>query len=349
MIVALKKYQLLRLFLCTLPFLLLGCGKGGGPVSPPAAQPVQVDVLIIHPDTFALQTESSGTVLAGEFVELHTEVSGRVVELHINEGASVASGSLLVKLNDEDLRAQLKKYNAQLQIADKNVARLKSLLEIGGVNQQDYDQALSTAEGLSADIDFVNAQIKKTELRAPFSGVLGLRNVSPGAYITPQQTIATLQQTNTLKVDFVLPESQSSMVKQGMNVSLEAGDKTLHQARVVAIEPLVNEGTRNVKFRAEVISNNSGLRSGAFVKVKVKADPMNDAVLIPTNSIIADSRDKKVALIKNGKVKMQVIQTGYRDEKEAQVLSGIQMGDTLAISGLLFLKPDAPVKVRSVK
>jgi membrane fusion protein (multidrug efflux system) len=167
--------------------------------------PVVIDASIATLQGFTNSVEASGSVLAGEFVELKSEVSGRIVMLNIQEGRPVTEGTLLVKLFDDDLKAQLKKSQAQLDLAEATEKRLKALLAVNGLNQQEYDQAMIQVNNIRADMDFIRAQIRKTEIRAPFSGNVGLRTVSMGAYVTPQDVLATLQQTSLLKIDFVLP------------------------------------------------------------------------------------------------------------------------------------------------
>jgi len=330
--------------------LLSACGKKTEAPKAAANGPVPVDVVVTKTESFSFPLVANGSVLPNEFVQLVPEVSGRIIELNINEGSTVSKGSLLVKLNDEDLQAQLKKYKSQLEIAEKTVSRLSKLMDVNGINQQDYDQAVAQANGLKADYDFVLAQIKKTEIRAPFTGVLGLRLVSPGAFVTPQQTLATLQEVSKLKIDFTLPEYQANQVKVGQIVKLTSNaSKDTTVARVEAIEPRADEATRNIKFRASVQSGSSSLTAGQFVQVNISSKTDNQAILVPTQVVIPESRNKKVALIKNGKVKFQVIETGYRANDRIQVISGLAPGDTIASSGLLFLKPDAPVVIKKIQ
>jgi membrane fusion protein (multidrug efflux system) len=332
-----------------LPLLLVACGKKQTGPPPTAGAPPQVDILIIHPDTFRFSSETGGTIIANEFVELRSEVSGRITQLNIAEGAFVNAGSLIAKINDEELQAQKKKIRSQLDIADKTVQRLKKLLDANGLNQQEFDQAVSARDGLLADLDLVEAQIRKTEVKAPFSGTIGLRNVSPGAYVTSATVLATLQQVDQLKVDFTLPESEATDIKTGHFVELmnENGNKS--RATIRAIEPQLNTGTRNIKFRALLDGNAQYFQPGSFVNVKVGHVPDPQAILIPTNCIIPDSRTKKVALIRNGKVQFKVIETSHRTESQARVIEGLSVGDSVAITGLLFLKPEVPVTIRSVQ
>lgn len=310
--------------------------------------PVTIDVIIVKPASFSYSLDASGTVQAQEFVELRPEVNGRITQLNIREGERIAAGTLLVKLNDDDLQAQLRKYQSQLEIAQRNQKRLKSLLDANGLNQQEYDIAESQVKSLQADVDFTKANIRKTEVRAPFSGVIGLRNVSQGAFVSSATLLATLQQTDQLKVDFVLPENEAQYLRKGSVVQVKSDQsESLQKATVIAIEPQVNQGTRNIKFRAQ-LAGSASMNPGAFVKVVVSAGKSKDALLLPTNCIIPESRNKKVAMIRNGKVVFEVVEIGFRGSSEVEITKGIQPGDTIAANGLLFLKPDAPVNIRSV-
>lgn len=324
-------------------------GKADASAQKTGPAPVQADIMIIKTEPFSYGIDANGSVLANEFVELKPEINGRLVQLNINEGNQVGEGALLAKIYDDDLQAQLKKYQTQWEIADKTVQRYKKLLDVNGLNQQEYDQAVSVADGLRADIDFTKAQIRKTEIRAPFSGMIGLRNVSPGAYVTQAQVLATLQQVNSLKVDFVLPEDQMQSVKNGMEVNIKSAQGNNYKAKVVAIEPQLNAGTRNVKVRAVIQDKASDINPGSFVVVNISESDEKGSILIPTSSIVPESRSKRVALIKNGVVQMQEIETGYRTAEKAVVLSGLNPGDTIAVSGILFLKPGSAIAIRSVK
>jgi membrane fusion protein (multidrug efflux system) len=317
--------------------------------APRGSGPVEADVIVIKKQDFSYGIEANGSVLANEFVELKPEISGRLVQLNIAEGSHVSEGTLLAKIYDEDLQAQLRKYQSQLEIANKTVERFGKLLEVNGLNQQEYDQAVSVSDGLRADLDYTKAQIRKTEIRAPFSGLIGLRSVSPGAYVTQAQVLATLQQVSNLKVDFVLPENQMHMVKNGMMVHLKSAQGIEHTAKVIAIEPQINAATRNVKVRAIIQDKAEDITPGSFVVVGIDASSSNEgSILIPTNAIIPESRSKKVAVLKNGVIHMQEIETGYRTSDRVVVTKGLNEGDTVAVSAILFLKPGAEVKIRNV-
>ncbi len=326
------------------------CNPNKEGATKPAAPPLSVDVMVVHPQPFSYDITASGSVLAKEFVELHPEINGRIVKLNINEGSNVKEGDLLMKLNDDELQALLRKTQSQLDIAERNLSRLKTLREAEGLNQQEYDIAENQVNNLKADLDYTKAQIRKTEIRAPFSGVIGLRNVSLGAYVTNLTILTTLQQTDLLKIDFMLPENQSGIVQKGKTVFIKSTTQNEPlQATVSAIEPQVNTGTRNLKVRALLNSSTSSLIPGSFVEVSIPSPVNLKSIIVPTGCVIPETRNKKIALIKEGKVSFTVVTTGYRTAEKIEILSGLTLGDTIIVSGILFLKPDAPVKVKSVR
>lgn len=345
-----KHYIYTALLLANGLWLLPACGNKAQDAKSKTPPPVAVDVIIAKHSSFSQTLDASGTVQAQEFVELKPEVSGRIVKLNINEGETVTEGTLLVKLNDDDLQAQLRKYQSQYDIAQRNLKRLKSLLDANGLNQQEYDVADNQVKNTLADIDYTKAQIRKTEVRAPFTGLIGLRNVSPGAFVANTTILATLQQVSSLKIDFVMPEDEAGILRKGNKVHIQSDNSDeLFDATISAIEPQVNVGTRNLKFRALLTSRTSKLNPGAFVKVLIDAGKTNSAIMVPSNCIIPESRNKKVALIKNGKVAFTIVEIGYRGNDQVEITKGLNVGDSIAVNGLLFLKPDAPVKVKGVK
>jgi membrane fusion protein (multidrug efflux system) len=340
-----------RIFLGCATLLLLGsCGKSTEQKAKAAAPPVPIDVLVVKAQPFSYKVEASGTIQAQEFVELKPETNGRIVKLNIIEGTMVKQNELLAKLNDDDLQAQLSKAQSQYEIALRNLDRLTKLKEAEGLNQQEYDIAENQVNNLKADVAYNKALIRKTEIRAPFAGIIGLRNVSMGAFVSNQTVLATLQQVDQLKVDFVLPESQLSIVKKGMNIQVDPPQSDdMFTAKVIAIEPQINATTRNIKVRAQLTKSSPLLSPGAFVKTMITMDQKNNAILVPTNCIIPDTRSKKIAVIRNGKAAFEVVETGFRTEDQVEILKGLHIGDTVALNGILYLKPEAPVKVKTVR
>lgn len=290
-----------------------------------------------------------GTVIAADEVDLQPETSGRIVFLQINEGGFVSKGTLLAKIKDTELQAQLKKLKAQHTIAVSNEKRLAELLRINGVAQQEYDLALNTLNNIEADMDLLKAQIDKTEIRAPFSGKLGLRNISMGAYVSPSTIITSLQNLSQLKMDITIPEKYSSVVEVGnkMQCSVE-GILQPFLAKISAIQPQIDEDTRNLKVRAIIENPDRKLVPGAFVKVQLKLADINNAVMIPANAIIPDGKSKKVIIADSSRAKFVLVETGLRLENEVQILNGIKVGDTVLTSGILQVKPNAAVRFTQV-
>jgi membrane fusion protein, multidrug efflux system len=311
--------------------------------------PTVVDVLIVSPRTIPNTIEANGSVVAGEFVEIRPEVSGRLTYLSIAEGSRVGKGAVIARINDADLRAQMNKVRVQLANAQTTVDRYKKLLDIQGINRADYDQAVNQVNSLRADMGILQADLAKTVIRAPFSGVVGLRQVSNGAYVSPQTVLATLQQLGSIRIDFTLPESYGNIAKRGSQVVVEtdANGGVKRRATIIAVEPQVSTTTRNVLVRARLLEP-SGVNPGSFVKVYLDAGAQSGMV-IPANAIIPDARAKQVVVVKEGKAKFVEIQTGVRQTGSVQVTSGLNAGDSVVISGVLFARPNAKLKVRSVK
>jgi membrane fusion protein (multidrug efflux system) len=311
--------------------------------------PTTVDVIIAKDEKISDRVEVNGTVVANEFAELRPEVSGLLTYLNVPEGQTIQKGTVVARINSADLEAQVSRSNVQLQLAEATEQRIKKLLDINGINQADYDAAVNQVNTLKADILYTQALIAKTVVKAPFTGVVGLRQVSAGSYVTPNNIIATLQQLSNLRIDFTIPEVYQKYVIKGRNVDIKI-DQTSDQtqtARIIAIEPQVNQSTRNITVRA--VLNSGSTSPGSFVKVYLNSDAEKLSILVPANSIIPESKSKKVVTVKNGKAAYVTIETGSRQEDYVEVLKGLTPGDTVVVSGVLFTKPDAPLKVRSVR
>lgn len=324
-------------------------GKAEKATAPKESPPVLVDVLIAEKQPISNIIEANGTVIPSEYVELRPEISGRLTYLNLSEGKNIAKGAVIARVNDADLRAQYQKSKVQLDLAQKTVERYKQLLDINGLNQADYDAALNQVNSLGADMAYTQALIDKTVIRAPFSGVVGLRQVSPGAFVTPTTVIATLQQTQQVKIDFTLPDMYADAIRIGASVDLQtdAATKAKSKAVILATEPGANTDTRNLKVRA--LLQGEKVNPGAFVKVFIDAGKQRSSVKIPANCIIPDDRNNQVILVKNGMASFVNITTGIREANSVEVLSGINPGDSVIVTGVLFARPKSKVKVRSVK
>jgi membrane fusion protein (multidrug efflux system) len=312
-------------------------------------KPLKVDLFIVRPAAYAETIEVPGTIVASESVEIHPEVAGRIVQLPIEEGKYVTKGSLLAKLNDADLVAQLNKLEIQLQLAQQTEKRQAQLLKIQGISQQDYDISLLQVNSLKADIGIIRTSLEKTEIRAPFNGKLGLRNISNGAYVNPATVIAVVNQTDQLKLDFSIPEKYIGKIRNGQTVRFRfEGSSDSMMARIVATESRVTENSRSLQVRARVEGNNPSLLPGSFAKVSIGFDPDPNALLIPTQAILPQARGKKVILFKGGVAVFTDIKTGSRTADRVQITEGLAAGDTVVTTGLLSVRPDAPITIGKI-
>lgn len=330
--------------------LIFSCKNKDKSKGPKPSPPVVVDVLVARPQQIDNDLEVNGTVIANEFVELRPEISGRLTYLNVPEGNYVTQGTVIARINDADLRAQLSKIKAQLSLAEKTVDRYRQLLDINGINQSDYDVAVNTVSSYKADLAYTQAQLDKTVIRAPFSGTVGLKQVSMGAYVTSSNVIATIQQTDKVKIDFTLPDIYSGIVEKGTEVSIVSTDSTTDKslkAQVIAIEPQVIVSSRSLKVRA--LLENKTVHPGSFVKVIVDAGTDNNAILVPTSAIIPNDKNKQLVVVKNGKSEFVTVKTGLRLEDKVAIVEGLAEGDSVVVTGVLFAKKGAIVKVRSAK
>jgi membrane fusion protein (multidrug efflux system) len=323
-------------------------GKKDPPAPRSAGTPI-VDAIIVKPQPITNHIEVNGTVVANEYVELHPEASGRLIYLNVPEGKWIEEGTVIARVNDADLKAQINKTKVLLDLAEKTEERYKQLLAVNGINQSDYDAALNVVSGYKADIEYTKALLEKTVVKAPFSGIVGLRMVSLGAYVSPTTLIATLQQLDKIKIDFTLPEEYTNVVRIGgmVNVRTDANEKNQQvKAEILAIEPQVNQNTRNIKVRA--LLQNTKANPGAFVKVYINAGEDKSALMVPTNCIIPDDKNKQLVLIKEGKASFVNVQTGIRQANNVEITKGINDGDTVIVTGVLFVRPKNPVQLRTL-
>lgn len=312
--------------------------------------PLTVEGHIVKPAGLSSTIEVPGSLLPYEETSIRSEISGRIVLLNIKEGMNVSKGSLLVKLFDGDLQAQLKKLQVQLAIAEKTVERQKQLLDIGGISKQEYDLSELQINNLRADIELVVVNINKTEIRAPFDGRIGLKNISMGAYISPTDILTSISQVNKLKLQFTVPEKYGSVVQRGQDVQFMLdGSTKSYKASVIATESAIEENTRSLAVRSVVDAGDRFLVPGAFAKVRMILGRQSDALMIPTETVIPQGRNKQVILYKSGKATFTDITTGIRDSANIQVLTGINANDTVITTGLLFLRPGADVKLSKVQ
>ncbi len=307
-----------------------------------------VEGFTVKPSVLTENVTTSGSILAAEETELHPESSGRVVRLNLPEGRSVRKGELLLKIFDEDLKSQLRKLETQIKQAEITEQRLADLLKVKGVSQQEYDLAVLQTQTLRSEMELTKINIDKTELRAPYDGIIGLRNISPGAYVTPATAVTVLRSATALKLDFSVPEKYSRLLRTGQTVTFKVeGSAADYTAVVQATEQSIQADSRNLRVRA-LVRNGKGLLPGSFAEVNLALGEKQKALLIPNQAVIPQARDKKVIVSKGGKAQFVTIKTGVRQAGMIEITEGLQIGDTICTTGILFLRPGSDVTFSKV-
>ncbi len=312
----------------------------------PGSQPIVVEAVVAKISSISHSITVSGTLIPFEETTLMPEVGGRVISVHLPEGSFVKAGTLLVKLFDGDLQALLKKYQTQLEIATQTLNRQSELIKVNGISQSDFDQTQLQVASIRNDIDLTKAQIRKTEVLAPYDGIIGLKNISIGAQVSPSTPLAIIREQDKLKLDFSVPEKYSRSISAGSRIKFTVqGDENIYDASVMATEQGIEETTRNLRARAIVTGKFSSLIPGTFANVELILGENQKAIMLPTQCIIPQERNKSVIIVKKGRAKFVKVETGSRQESDIEITKGISAGDTIVTTGIMFIKPDAPIKL----
>lgn len=288
-----------------------------------------------------------GTLAAGESVVIRPEIAGRVVELHFREGQAVARGAKLVTIDPSEYQANLASSAAQARTETQKYDRAKELKDKNFISQEALDIAKGSMDGAMARQRRDQVQLEKTEILAPFSGIVGLRQISPGAYVKAGDDIVRLESISTLKMDFRVPEVYLSKLQLGQEVGIrvDAYPNETFPGKVYALEPGVDEKTRTVVVRAQVPNPSSKLRGGMFARVQVLLETRPNAVLIPEQAIWPQGRETFVYRVVDGKAALTKVEIGTRRPGEVEILKGLAANDTIVTDGQIKLKDGAPVMV----
>jgi membrane fusion protein (multidrug efflux system) len=316
----------------------------------PADPAVPVDVYILRDTTATFTVTTVGTLKANESVMLVSELSRRIESIEFRDGAAVGKGQLLVKLDDSDTKARLKKLETELALAETTAGREKTRFDGGAVSRQRLDEVNNTVDKLKADIGILEVELSKTQIRAPFAGRLGLRDLSVGAFVNPNTPLVSVQDLSTIKIDFSVPERYANDIKVGEEIEFTVDYLPGKQKAIVtAIEPDVDVKTRSCMIRA--IARNSDLKlvPGTSAKIALAFTSEETTVFVPSEALLPSISGYQVYVCRSGKATLQKVKTGIRAESSVQILDGIAVGDTVIITNVLRLKPDSPVKITSYK
>jgi len=341
----------MRLLWILLFLLLTGCDSSSSnkqtssdKQSPAKGRRTSLVATIIESSKMQTQVRGIGTLIASEQVEIKSEIAGRIQKINFREGQVIQKGALLAQLNNDDLNAQKAKAQSTVSLQQAILTRRKQQLDLHALSQQDYEQSVSDLASAQADLALVEANIAKTKIVAPFSGVLGLRNVSVGAVVSTGQAITTLVQLSPLKVDMAIPGEFTSYAKPGQKVGIRAVNGKEYQARIYATAGFLNQTTRNLTVRAIVESKSKDLVPGSAVEYAIDI-PQVEGILVPPEAIAGDSKGSIVYLYKNGKAMSSPVKLGKRTVESIQIIEGVSLGDTVLCVGATNMRNGMPVEI----
>lgn len=327
-----------------------GTGENG-PAAPTAKGPAETAVIPVKAQLINFEDLSdniivSGATLSNEDVEVNSEVAGKVSKIYFTEGGWVKKGEPLVKLDDDEFRAQRYRLEVSRELTANIAARFKGLYEKEGVSLQEYEIAEAEAEQVKAEIALLEAQLSKRTILAPFSGRLGLRLVSEGSFLAPGTPIVRLVNTDPIKLEFSVPEKYSNQVGKGSKVQFRLdGFPDERTATVEASDPVIDPATRSLRLKANAPNPGGRILPGAFASVTVNLSKQKDAIMVPTEAIVPEMGGKKVYVYRAGKAQPVSVETGIRKDATIQITGGLQNGDTVITSGVMQIRPGSEVRI----
>jgi membrane fusion protein (multidrug efflux system) len=338
-------------FIITFLVFCLACTKPKEESKIPsqAPKPAGVEATIVQAQDLQESIQLPGTLYASEQVILRPEVSGVIRSIHFKDGQKIEKGNTLIQINDEELQARLQKLNIQKDVLSQQEQRQAQLLKSKAIGQSEYDNTNLQYRNCLADIQILQAEIKKYNLRAPFSGTLEFRRVSPGDYVSSSSIITTLTQTYPLKLRFSLSEQYVNRISMNQKIYFNCDNQSkIYSAIVNSVSPFLNPESKSMEILALVENNPEELKPGLFANIQFDLKNKPNSILIPSQCIIPRIKDKQVALYKSGKVQLTTVTVGYRDSSRVEIISGINIGDTVLTTGLMKLKPGASISINKL-
>lgn len=338
-----------NLLIAAVILLLVGIyfWRGGlAPQKPPSfAVPVAAET--VTPRLFTNELSSVGTLIANESVTIRPEISGIITGIHFKEGQKVLAGDLLFSVDDNTYRADVNRARATFELASQTFDRVQELQRKGASSRQTLDEAAARLKEARAAYDTANIRFSKTEIAAPFNGIIGLRSVSEGDFIEIGRAITNLESINPLKLEFTMPERFFSLVKPGqeVNVKVDAYKNQTFLGKVYALDPRIDPATRNLHIKAEVANDDEKLRPGMFAYVNLTVGRNEKALLIPEEALLPQGKEFSVYLVKDGKASMTKVKIGEREIGRVEILSGLAAGDVVITAGQMKLHEGAEVAV----
>ncbi|HLV41720.1 MAG TPA: efflux RND transporter periplasmic adaptor subunit [Brumimicrobium sp.] len=341
-----------KALLFSLPlFLAFSCGEDPGLKNNNGQiDYTNVDYYVAQPESFEEIITIPGKTMPFEQVKLYSEVNGRVKKIHFEEGNHVKKGQLLVTVDTDILQAEKSKLAVDLELAKKDETRKKTLLESEAGTQEALEQSESRTNSLKAQIQSLDVQISKGRITAPFEGTVGLRQISEGAFITTNDLITVLAQTNQLKVDFSIAQRHAHKVEKGQKVTLRPPSDSLNptpiSATVYAMNPVISENTQMLNVRAK-IDNGQNIVAGGFVNVDYNLGETANSISVPTSAIVSVIDGQVVWAFENGKAIQRKVSIGNRSSSKVQIYGDVKPNDTIVITGLLGMRNGMSIKAKN--
>lgn len=309
-------------------------------------QAVKVNAYVVTQTDYTNILSSVGTLVSNEEIDILSPINGKVLKINFQEGKSVSKGQLLVQLDSRSYESQLHSSEINLANLKKEYSRQKEIFKLNGISQEELEKTESSISQTESTIEQLKVSIDYCEIRAPFSGFVGLRNISPGSYLLQGQKITNLVNKNPIKIEFAIPSEFAGQIEVNSSVQIvsKSSEDTL-EAKVFAIEPSIDVNTRNITVKAMANNPKGKYLPGDFVQVFVKLAKMHSVIFVPAESIVPKINEQTVFIVKNGIAKETTITTGLRDDSKIQVTSGLNVGDTVMTTGLVNIIDKAKVKI----
>jgi len=318
------------------PKIPKGGDKTNEAVQAASGPQITVDAVILKKEQLKNQVNTTGSLLADESVTLNAEVAGKIEVISFTEGQKVKKGELLLKLNDEEILAEIEKLRFTVKLNEDNEFRQRQLLEKEAISSEEYETALTTLNTVRSEIKVLQARLEKHYIRAPFDGTVGLRSISEGGYLNPGTRVAELYKINPIKLEFTIPSKYIGVVNVGdrIDFTVDAYDQSFG-GTIYAIEPQIDPQTRSIRLRAKADNTGGKLFPGQFARISLTLEVIEDALLVPSEAVIPELNGKKVYLYREGVVNSKQVTSGIRTENRLQIISGLNEGDTVISSGIL--------------
>ena len=310
-------------------------------------QAVAVEARAVSLGKVSSEVSAVGTLRSNESVVIRPEIDGRVTEIHFDEGKAVEQGQLLFSFDDLIPRAELADAEANLALSERNYERAMELYRRGAGTGRSVDETRASLQSDRAKVDLAKARLDKTQITAPFAGIVGLRRVSVGDYVSSGDDLVALASIDPIKVDFRIPERFLSAMHPGqeLGVEVDAFPGRTFRGRVFAVDPQIDANGRSIALRAEVPNPERVLRPGLFSRIRLVLDVRENAITIPEEAIVPQGDDRFVFTVIGGQAVKTRITIGQRGPGWVEVTSGLAPGDVVVTAGQLRIREGAPVEV----